>query len=169
MVQHADIDHTGLTGIPSSGAGAILQVVTAVSTANNTTTSTTYQASSLSASITPQAADSKLVITVDGEFNAYSVNVGSTTARLGWVAIQNTTNAVQVVENVRGHSLVAANQAAAATAFTPIALRGIYTVNSTAARTFQLQFKSGEATNVEAAIRGDRNGGAIMTIMEIAV
>lgn len=165
---HDTLDHTGLTGVGgAAGAGSILQIVTALSTANDTTTSTTYQASSLSLAITPQQSNSKLLIEVSGEFNAYRA-AGTILERYGWVRIYNTTNSVQVHEEVRGRNLIATN-AAVATGFLPIGLRGIYTVNSTAARTFRLEFKSGLATNTEVAIRGDRGAGAMMTIMEIKV
>lgn len=186
MAKHGDIDHTGITGVPDAEAfdetahdahdhtgvpgvgggagGAILQVVTAVSTTTDTTTSTTLVDSSLSAVITPLAADSKLIITVDGECRAERAAL-TPVARYLHVAIYNSTNSVLVVEQFRGRNLDAAN-AAAAISIMPIALRGIYTVNSLAARTFKLQFKT--VTDLTCSIRGEQPGGVLMTIMEIA-
>jgi uncharacterized protein YndB with AHSA1/START domain len=155
----------GGPGAPA--AGSVLQVVTATSTADDTTTAATLQASSLSATITPQEGDSKLLIRVDGECAATRA-AGTIAERYMWVAIQNTTNAVTVVEQVRGHNLVATS-AVGAGPFHPIALQGLYTVNSTTARTFQLQFRAGVVTNVLASINGSRTGGILMTIFEIAV
>lgn len=158
------IDLARASDIPA-GTGVILQVVTATSSADDATSLATLQASSLSAAITPLAATSKLLVTVDGECNAFRIG-GTIAERYMWVAIRNTTNSVTVVEQIRGRELVATSSVIA-NSQSPIALRGIYTVNSTAARTFQLQFRAGN-TSIEAHIRGDRTGGTLMTIMEIA-
>ena len=56
---------SGMTGA-SMPTGSVLQVVQATSTAQDTTTSTSYVASSLYASITPIATNSKILVTVAG-------------------------------------------------------------------------------------------------------
>lgn len=146
-------------------ASGIVQVKTAVSTADDATTLATMQNSSLSLAFTPIYADSILHVRVDGEFNAYR-SAGTITTRYGWVGIYNSTNSSELVREVRGDNLVAAS-AVSASLFAPIALSGFYTVNSTAARTFVLQYMSGEATNCTASIRGTRTGGVRMTISEV--
>lgn len=162
---HAEIDHTGLPGVGAGGGGAILQVVTAVSTTHDFTTLAALQDSSLSAAITPTAADSILLIEVDGSCQAHRA-AGTLAERLMSVAIRNVTDGVTVAEQIRGRNLDATSSASAPVV-TPIALKGRYSVNSTAARTFRLQYRSNTATNVQAAIRGDE-GSVLMTITEVA-
>ena len=56
------------------GAFRILQVVTGTSATNTTTTSTSYVTSGLSASITPSATSSKVMIFVSGVFSNNAAN-----------------------------------------------------------------------------------------------
>jgi len=150
----------------SGGSGPIVQVVTATSTTLDTTTvDSAMQNSSLSLAFAPQYADSILHITVDGECAAQRV-AGTIAERYLWVGIYNSTNAVELVRQVRGRTAIATD-ADAALSFDAIALKGLYTVNSTAARTFVFQFMSSNNTNVQAIISGNRTGGVTMTIMEV--
>lgn len=151
---------------PSVGVSGVRQVVHAVSTSSNATTTASAQNSSLVCSITPTEADSVLVIEVSGSCQAYRV-AGSPTRRDLEVWIRNETDAVDVAYGLRGIRLVAASSVEAATSL-DIGLRGIYTVDSVDERTFRLRFATTEATNLEAAIRGDQGTGAIMTITEYA-
>lgn len=165
---HDALDHTGLTGVGGGGgAGTVLQVVTAVSSTDDTTTNTSASpaTSSLSATITPVANDSILIISVDGEASAARAS-GSPTGRYLHCIIYNSTDAVTVTNQRRGRVLIAGSTAAA-TELTPIALRGRYTVNSTAARTFQLRFYT--ITDLTCSILGATSGPALMTITEVAV
>ncbi len=166
MVQHADIDHTGITGTGTGGSGTIVQVVTAVSTTKDDTTSATFVDSSLSLAITPTFSTSILIIEVSGLCTARRV-AGTILERMSIVAIRNVTDAVIVTQSNRGQFLVATNAAEGAQ-YCAIALRGRYTVNSLTARTFRLQHAAGVVTNVESSIRGDVTGGVLMTITEIA-
>ena len=149
-----------------SGSGALRQVVFAVSTASDTTTADTLQDSSLSATITPTAADSILLVSVDGSCTASRVS-GTISGRLMDVALYNSTDAVLMAQQLRGLGLTGTSSASAGV-HQGIALRATYTVDSTAARTFKLQFRSQTATDVQAEIRGADTGGVLMTIMEIA-
>jgi hypothetical protein len=148
-------------------AGQVVQIVRANSTTDDATTSTALQASSLSCSITPRFSTSLLMVEVSGECNSARAANSSADRRLR-VAINNTTDAVEIKNEIRGRSLVATNTASATT-HEPIGLRGFYTVNSTTARTFQLQYASLVATDVQASILGSRVGGVDMTITEIRV
>jgi hypothetical protein len=151
----------------SAPAGSILQVVTASSTANDTTTSVTAVDSSLSLAITPQASTSKLLVFVSGECTARRV-AGTIAERDMYVEIYNSTNSVSLVEHLRGGVLIGTSSAAAPFV-QDIGLMGTYTVNSTAARTFKLRYRSAVVTNVQGEINGSAAGPILMTIMEIAV
>lgn len=162
---HAAIDHTGITGV-GGGGGAILQVVTATSSTDDTTTAATLQNSSLSLAITPTAADSILMVQVFGSVQAHRV-AGTIAERLVDVAIYNSTNTTLLCQQSRGLNLVSTSSASAPVV-SAIALCGFYTVNSTAARTFVLQYRTQTVTNVQATIRGTETGGVRMVITEIA-
>lgn len=160
---HDALDHTGLTGV--SGASDLLQVKTAISTVRDTITSTSLTDTSLSLAFTPVADDSTLLIEVDGTV-FYSRSSGTIQHRYSWVAIYNSTNSVLLAEQDRGRELVAASSVGAQS-LSPIALRALYTVNSTAARTFKFQVKVAESGG-QVLVLGDRTGGIIMTIWELA-
>jgi hypothetical protein len=144
---------------------AIVQVKTANSASRDATTAVTMQDSSLSLAFTPLFSDSILHVSVDGECSGSRV-AGTIQERHIWIGILNSTNSVELVRQVRGLLLIGTS-GVAATIYEPIALKGLYTVNSTAARTFKLQYMSTTVTNVEAAIEGTRTGGVTMTIMEV--
>lgn len=159
------IDLARVDDIPA-GAGVILQVVFGTSTTLDQTTSSSLVDSSLSATITPIADDSILLVSVDGTIQT-SFAAGNHTTRHSKVAIRNDTDGVTLTEQLRGRTLIGNSTAGAASLF-GIALRATYTVDSLTPRTFKLQFASGVATNATAIIRGDTDGPILMTIMEIA-
>jgi hypothetical protein len=153
-----------LDSLPSAGGG-IVQVKTANLASDHSTTAATVQDSGLSLAFTPLFADSILHINVDGECQV-SWAAGSLLERYQYVSIYNSTNSVEVVGSYRGGRLVAAS-AALGTHFNAIGLKGTYTVNSTAARTFKLQHFAGIVTNLQSTITGTRAGGVTMTIAEV--
>lgn len=162
------IDSAGTVTTYGSGAGggggAVLQVQTAVLNVNSATTSTSLVSSGLSVTITPTAADSTILLRVDGE---YFMQANATqTSRRGTVAIRNVTDAVVVSEQDRGRVLVATSSVAAASVF-PIALHGLYTVDSTSAREFRFEHAVQDAA-VTGTILATRTGGVLMTAMELA-
>jgi hypothetical protein len=140
-------------------------MVRATSTATDQTTSATYVNSSLSASITPTNSAAVFEIEVYGEVNQTWVTASPANI-LCWYQIYNSTDAVSVNEVVMGYNPTVG--AAGAAYYNTLALRGYYTVNSTAARTFVLRHKSNVATNVQSDIRGDRGNGITMSIRQIA-
>jgi hypothetical protein len=77
-------------------AGQVVQVVRANSTTLDSTTSAALQASSLSCTITPRFSDSLLMVEVSGECSA-NRDTGSPSERRQRVAINNTTDAVELV------------------------------------------------------------------------
>ena len=56
-------------GIPTGGGGGIIQIVQASTTSRVATGSNTYQATNLSATITPRFSTSKIYITLGGDAN----------------------------------------------------------------------------------------------------
>jgi len=67
---------SAITALPAAiPTGKVLQVVTGTSTTQSTTTSTSYQASTLSVAITPSAASSKIY--VNASFPAHVLGISS--------------------------------------------------------------------------------------------
>jgi hypothetical protein len=159
------VSASGVTGW--SNATSVVQVVTATLASYNTTTAATPQNTDLTASITPQFADSVLLIDVMGEGSAQRV-AGSPSVRWGQYEIYDETSAQVVAKQLRGTNLVAGSSVTAPINFA-IALRGRRAPGNVTPRTFRLRFESGEATNVEITALGTavRTGGIVMTIMEV--
>ena len=57
-------------GIPTGGGGGIIQIVQGSTTTRTATSSSTYQASTLSCTITPKFSTSKIYITLGGDANS---------------------------------------------------------------------------------------------------
>ena len=55
-----------------TGAGKVLQVITAETTTGTTSTSTTYSDTTLTASITPSATSSKILVLISQQYNYYA-------------------------------------------------------------------------------------------------
>jgi hypothetical protein len=152
-------------GMPTN-SGTIVQVKTATSTADDSTTAATMQDSSLSLTFTPLFADSILHVIVDGEGKTVRVT-GTILERYSSYDIYNATDAVVLKVAVFGATLVATSAVAAVQLY-PIAMRGLYTVDSLTARTFRLRHAAGVVTNLQSTIEGaTRVGGITMTIMEV--
>ena len=147
------------SGVPSGG---IVQVITASTSTQAVTTSAVQQSTNLSATVTPKYDNSDLWIMVTGELGAQQNN-SSSANHFGNLTIRNLTDAVNVNSMRGGRQLIAAT-ATAATSYAPAALVGVYTVNSTAARTFQAQINS---PNTTIQTLFPHSGTAFMTVMEI--
>ena len=57
------------SGVPTGGGGGIIQIVQGSTTTRTATSSSTYQASNLSCTITPKFSTSKIYITLGGDAN----------------------------------------------------------------------------------------------------
>lgn len=145
----------------------VVQYTLATSTNDDTTTSASMQASSLSASITPTSTSNKIVAIVYAPVSAIRA-AGSPSDIFTDLRIRNTTNSTTVGQGRMGQTLIAASSAAAAS-YGATTLLGSETAPSTSATTYQLQYMSGTATNVTASIQGSTRGPAIMLLLELAV
>ena len=56
-------------GVPSGGGGGIIQIVEASTTSRIATSSSQYQASNMSCTITPKFSTSKIYVTLGGDAN----------------------------------------------------------------------------------------------------
>ena len=145
----------------------VVQVVTAVSSSVDATTSGSFVATSLSASITPQHSDSLLIATVSGHGIARRVS-GDPAARSGSARLYNVTDdgALQGAEDIRvGRALVASSEEPASS-YAPLNLKGRYAVDSLSQRTIRLEIRSQASGSVEMQA-GWSGQNMLMTIMEV--
>lgn len=146
---------------------SIVQTVFATSVAHDSTTLNTFQATSLSGSITPQYADSIIMVTCCVLTRVTRV-AGTTLERSGSQRIRNTTDGVDIegAENVEvGRLLIGASDQAALSRVGGM-LGGRYVVDSVAERTFELQHKVFTATNTEISLAG-ASSTALMILQEV--
>lgn len=145
----------------------VVQYVIGTSTTDDSTTSASMQASSLSAAITPTSTNNKIVALAFVPTSAVRA-AGSPTNIFTDLRIRNTTNSTTIGSARAGRTLIAASSAVA-DSFGGTFVMGQETAPSTSATTYQLQYASGEATNVTAKIQGSTQGPAMILLFELSV
>lgn len=158
---------TNGSGTLSFTSPKVIQYVIATSSTDDSTTSTSMQASSLSGSITPTSTSNKIVAIAFAPTYAGRA-AGSPSDIFIDLRIRNTTNATTVGQARAGGTLIAASSAVAPF-YAGTFVMGQETAPSTSATTYQLQFASGTATNVTASIQGSTKGPAMMLLLELSV
>jgi hypothetical protein len=158
---------TNGSGTLSFTSPKVVQSVIGTSSTEDSTTSTTMQASSLSAAITPTSTSNKIVALAFAPTSAVRA-AGSPTGIFVDLRIRNTTDSTTVGKARAGRTLIAASSAAA-DSYDGVFVMGQETAPSTNATTYQLQFASGEATNVTAKIQGSTQGPAMLLLLELSV
>ena len=160
----ATLDSTGLTmaagkTIVGSGVGKILQVVSATSTSGTTTTSSTFQNTSLSASITPSSTSSKIFI-------IYSTNGdGSSSTDIGTSIFRGTASGTNLAPNTSTGLMTYQYQSEGTGAYTGVGSHFVDSPNTTSATTYTVCLK---ATVNGQQVRFNYNGSGMITLMEIA-
>ncbi len=162
--QHMTTNGSGTLAFSSP---KVVQYSLGTSSSDDSTTSTSMQASSLSASITPTSTSNKILAVVFAPTSAVRA-AGSPTDIFVDLRIRNTTNSTTVGQARAGGSLTAASSATAPF-YGGTMVMGYETAPSTSATTYQLQYASGTATNVTASIQGSTKGPATMILLELAV
>ena len=155
------------SGTLSFASPKVIQYVIATSSTDDSTTSNSMQASSLSGTITPTSASNKIVAIVFAPTSAGRA-AGSPTDIYMDLRIRNTTNSTTIGQARAGGSLIAASSVVAPF-YGGTMVMGTETAPSTSATTYQLQYSSGTATNVTAAIQGSTKGPAMMLLLELSV
>jgi hypothetical protein len=158
---------TNGSGTLSFASPTVVQYVLATSSNNDTTTSSSMQASSLSASITPTSASNRILAIVFAPTSA--VRAASTPTDIFMdMRIRNTTDSTTLATSRTGRVL-STGSSSSLYSYSSSFLMGYETAPSTSATTYQLQFASGAATNVTAAIEGSSRGPAMMMLLELSV
>jgi len=151
-------------------AGRIVQVVTAASTTNDSTQSTSFVDTSLTCAITPKYDNSLLLVITSAHGDVrHQASGDAKMGRYATYALYNSTNTayLQGAESVvYGRNLDAVSDKTTHS-FYNVYLMGRYTVNSTAARTFVLRH-SVPTEELISRIRGGEST-ALMTILEVKV
>lgn len=158
---------TDASGTLAFASPKVVQYVIATSSNDDTTTSASMQASSLSGAITPTSTSNKIVCLVFAPVSAIRA-AGSPSDIFADLRIRNTTNSTTIGTGRVGRSLIAGSSVAAGS-YGSSFLMGSETAPSTSATTYQLQYMSGTATNVTASIQGSTQGPAMMLLLELSV
>lgn len=125
---------TGLRWATPAGGGKVLQVVTATTTTNTTTTATTPQATSVTATITPSATTSRILIMVTNGYLQTNHQFNNARAKVfrGTVSGTQIEMTAEVQQNVGSGAMVIGQS------FT-----GIDSPNTTSATTYVQSIESG--------------------------
>lgn len=154
-------------GTFSFASPKVVQYVLATSSSDDSTTSASMQASSLSGSITPTSTSNKILAIVFAPTYAGRA-AGSPTDIFIDLRIRNTTNSTTIGQARAGGSLIAASSVVAPF-YGGTMVMGYETAPSTSSTTYQLQYASGTATNVTATVQGSTKGPAVMVLLELSV
>lgn len=145
----------------------VVQYVIGTSSTDDSTTSTSMQASSLSATITPTSASNKILAICFAPTSAVRAASSPSDIFID-LRIRNTTDSTTVGQARAGGTLIAGSSATAPF-YAGTMIMGTETAPSTSATTYQLQYASGTATNVTASIQGSTKGPAVMLLLELSV
>jgi len=155
-----DTIQTAAGGVPTAGdlglntTGSVLQVVQNISTTFESTTSTSYVKSNLTATITPTSTDSKilLVCTFEGQVNAANLS--------GYYTVYRDST------NLGSPGYFIRQESATTNLFLAQALSYLDSPSTTSATEYSLQYKSQNNTLSTKLATGSCPG--VMTLMEIA-
>jgi hypothetical protein len=153
---------TGLKWAAASGGGKVLQVVTATYSTPTTITTTTFTDSGLSASITPSATTSKILVFIQQPYEAYRLTdqVG-----IGYQIVRASTNIVTTQKD-NNWIYVGSGANAAQMKFSPT-LMYMDSPSSTSSLTYKSQWALINTGNTGTLIMQTNNDVASITLMEI--
>ena len=150
---------TGTMALTSDSFGKVLQVVTGTDTTEQIITSTSFVDSGLSASITPSATSSKILILIQHNFEIYRGSVDQT-------------GKIQLLRDTTVISDITANIGAGNAGYVfntqTISMKVLDTPSTTSAITYKTQALVGNSANSGQVKTGDDNNLETMVLMEIA-
>jgi len=154
---------TGLKFATPAGGGKLLQVVFAEYSTPTTVASTSYTDSGLSASITPSAASSKVLILTN---LAYGISRSNTEIGLGQNIVRTSTGIFDADADKKGEAIgVAAATLVILNGHTP--LQYLDSPNTTSATTYKLQIAVSATSNGGSATAQEANRKSSIVLMEI--
>jgi len=146
-----------IAGTKLSGAGKVLQVVSSSVTVNDTTTSDTFQTSSLSASITPSSASNKVFVIVSSRAGC---SIGDRAPR--YAIFRGSTN-ITGSTSTEGMSVFQAN----GQTVQPLSITVLDSPSTTSSTTYSLRFRAQDSTS-ETNFCNSPTGKSTITLIEIA-
>lgn len=145
--------------IPSISGGKVLQVVTGTDNTEQIITSTTFVDSGLSASITPSATSSKILILIQHNFEIYRGSVDIT----GYIQLlRDSTVISDITQNI------GAGNAGYVFNTQTVSMKVLDTPSTTSAITYKTQARVNTTNNSGQVKTGDDNNLETMILMEIA-
>lgn len=153
--------------IANLGTGKIVQYVTATSSTDDSSTSTSLANSSLTANITPTSTSNKILVVVSATVSSAGDGANSTTNRFVKTDIRRTSGTATTLTEGRSGSILASGSTGF-TIYETLGLRATETAPAETVQTYVLRFANG-TTNGTAKIEGATLGPAMMIIYELAV
>jgi len=150
---------TGLKWAAPAGGGKVLQVVSAAFTATKSTTSTTYQETDITATITPSSATSKIFVIAN--HNDCGKNADASNGLLQIRLLRAST------EIANAGSTIGSNNVSHPNIVGTVSIVFLDSPATTSATTYKTQFKSVNGGSGGAIINNSGNGTNTITLMEI--
>jgi len=157
----ANINDTSIgniTALPAGVGGKVLQVVSAFTTTEATSSSSTYADSNLTATITPSSASNKVLVLISQSCAKYSTNT--------YVNIRVYRGATEIGGTVAGRAIGYTADSAVNYVGIGFSCSILDTPSSTSALTYKTQFNNNNASGT-VRINVD-NGASYITLLEIA-
>ena len=145
--------------IPSISGGKVLQVVTGTDNTEQIITSTSFVDSGLSASITPSATSSKILVLIQHNFEMYRGSVDQT----GYIQLLRDST---VISDITAN--IGAGNAGYVFNTQTISMKVLDTPSTTSAITYKTQARVNNTANSGQVKTGDDNNLETMVLMEIA-
>ena len=160
----------GGTGASSFSPGKVLQVVQGSTTSQSSTTSTTYQNSNLSASITPSSSSNKVLIMISQMLNTFSGSGGSGDeyGAIKWKLLRDSTDLYIPNNGNNGNGLFFYNYDGAGQQISTLAnLQYLDSPSTTSAITYKTQLAAGANGDTTVFAQWENNKSFI-TLLEVA-
>ena len=154
-------------GAPTGGGGGIIQMQMGVSTSQSTTTSGNYDATALSASITPKFNTSKIFIMVSGGMNG-TAGGGSDAEQIAYKIYRSVGGAsfAEVESSANGQGMIYMGDGG--NKYTQLSINYLDSPSTTSAITYKLYQKRTGGTGTPSVNRNSNNQTQ-MILMEVSV
>jgi hypothetical protein len=150
LTADSTVSPTGLKWAAPAAGGKVLQVITANTSSETTIANTSYQDSGITASITPSAATSKVLILITGAVNLNRGGTGSNDNEQG-AGMKLLRDSTTIVDNASLSYLTLRNQDNAITSTFAFSINFLDSPNTTSATTYKLQ-GAAQTTNQSGSI-----------------
>ena len=153
-------------GAPTGGGGGVVQVQMGVSTSQSTTTSGNYDATALSASITPKFSTSKILVMCSGGMNG-TAGGGSDAEQIAYKIYRSVGGGsfAEVESSANGQAMIYMGNGG--NKYVPLSINYLDSPSTTSAITYKLYHKRTSGTGTPSVNRNSNNQTQ-MILMEVS-